>query len=233
MMEILLIEDDTAVVSLVRRGLADPNFNISVALSGTSGLDMALSNVYDLIILDIMLPGMDGLKVCKQIREHGRQVPVLILSALDQPEDIVDGFENDADDYLTKPFNMTELKARVSRFLRKKTDSKEKLQPNTLSLADLHLDLDSKSAKRAGNPIALTATEFRLLEYLIRNAKRVVSRMDILENVWHMEFNLSTNVVDVYINYLRNKIDKGFDKKLLHTKVGMGYILKDPDEATN
>lgn len=233
MMEILLIEDDTAVVSLIRRGLADPNFNISVALSGLSGLEMALSTTYDLIILDIMLPGMDGLKVCKKIREHGRQVPVLILSALDQPEDIVDGFENDADDYLTKPFNMSELKARVGRFLRKRADPIEKEQRNLLSLADLHLDLDSKSAARAGNPIALTATEFRLLEYLIRNAKRVVSRMDILENVWDMEFNLSTNVVDVYINYLRNKIDKGFDRKLLHTKVGMGYILKDPDETAN
>ncbi len=233
MMEILLIEDDTALVSLIRRGLADPSFNISVALSGPSGLEMALSNTYDLIILDIMLPGMDGLKVCKKIREHGRQVPVLILSALDQPEDIVDGFENDADDYLTKPFNMAELKARVSRFLRKKTDPVEKEQKNLLSLADLHLDLNGKSASRAGNSIALTATEFRLLEYLIRNAKRVVSRLDILENVWDMEFNLSTNVVDVYINYLRNKIDKGFDKKLLHTKVGMGYILKDPDETAN
>ena len=232
-MEILLIEDDTAVVSLIRRGLADLNFNISVSLNGATGLEMALSNTYDLIILDVMLPGMDGLKVCKKIRENGSQVPVLILSALDQPEDIVDGFENDADDYLTKPFNMAELKARVSRLSRKKVEIIEKPKENTLTFGDLTLDLDGKSASRAGNPIALTATEFRLLEYLIRSAKRVVSRIDILENVWSMEFNLSTNVVDVYINYLRNKIDKGYEKKLLHTKVGMGYILKDPDETAN
>ncbi|MFD2598680.1 response regulator transcription factor [Sphingobacterium corticis] len=233
MMEILLVEDDTAVVSLIRRGLAELDINISVALNGPSGLEMALANAYDLIILDVMLPGMDGLKVCRNIRKANDQVPILILSALDQPEDIVDGFENDADDYLTKPFNMEELKARVSRFSRKRNQAPEVLKSNLLVFADLTLDLDSKTAKRANNQIALTATEFRLLEYLIRNAKRVVSRMDILENVWSMEFNLSTNVVDVYVNYLRNKVDKGYEKKLLHTMVGMGYVLKDPDETAN
>lgn len=232
-MEILLVEDDSALVSLIRRGLSELNFNISVALNGLTGLEMALSGDYDLIILDIMLPGMDGLKVCRNIRQQKKQVPILILSALDQPEDIVDGFKNDADDYLTKPFNMEELKARVSRFSRKMNHAGQVEEINNLQFADLILDYTSKIAQRQHADIALTATEFRLLEFLMKNPKRVVSRMDILEHVWGMDFNLSTNVVDVYINYLRNKIDKGYDKKLLHTVVGMGYVLKEIDEVKN
>jgi two-component system, OmpR family, copper resistance phosphate regulon response regulator CusR len=232
-MEILLIEDDSSVVSLIRRGLSDLNFNISVALNGLTGLEMARAGNYDLIILDIMLPGMDGLKVCQNIRSSNREVSILILSALDQPEDIVDGFKYDADDYLTKPFNMDELRARVSRFSRKIGLIEKAERPNNLNFSDLVLDYDSRIAIRQNNEIILTATEFRLLEFLIKNQKKVVSRMDILESVWGMDFNLSTNVVDVYINYLRNKIDKGYDKKLLHTVVGMGYVLKEIDEAKN
>ncbi|MGJ1266617.1 response regulator transcription factor [Sphingobacterium spiritivorum] len=232
-MEILLVEDDSAVVSLIRRGLSELNFNISVALNGLTGLEMAVSGNYDLIILDVMLPGMDGLRVCRNIRQQKKNVPILILSALDQPEDIVDGFKSDADDYLTKPFNMEELKARVSRFSRKIGQTSKVEENSNLEFADLILDYSSKIAKRQDVDIALTATEFRLLEFLMKNQKRVVSRIDILESVWGMDFNLSTNVVDVYINYLRNKIDKGYDKKLLHTVVGMGYVLRDIDEIKN
>ncbi len=232
-MEILLVEDDSALVSLIRRGLSELDVNISVALNGLTGLDMALSGDYDLIILDIMLPGMDGLKVCRNIRLQKKHVPILILSALDQPEDIVDGFNNDADDYLTKPFNMEELKARVSRFSRKISQISPAKETENLQFSDLTLDYDSKIAQRQHINIALTATEFRLLEFLMKNPKKVVSRMDILENVWGMDFNLSTNVVDVYINYLRNKIDKGYEKKLLHTVVGMGYVLKEIDAVKN
>lgn len=232
-MEILLVEDDSALVSLIRRGLSELDFNISVALNGLTGLDMALSGDYDLIILDIMLPGMDGLKVCRNIRLQKKHVPILILSALDQPEDIVDGFKNDADDYLTKPFNMEELKARVSRFSRKISQISPPEETENLQFSDLTLDYHSKIAQRQHINIALTATEFRLLEFLMKNPKKVVSRMDILENVWGMDFNLSTNVVDVYINYLRNKIDKGYEKKLLHTVVGMGYVLKEIDAVKN
>ncbi|QQT26702.1 response regulator transcription factor [Sphingobacterium spiritivorum] len=232
-MEILLVEDDSAVVSLIRRGLSELNFNISVALNGLTGLEMAVSGSYDLIILDVMLPGMDGLKVCRNIRQQKKNVPILILSALDQPEDIVDGFKSDADDYLTKPFNMEELKARVSRFSRKISHTGIVEENTNLQFADLTLDYSSKIAKRQDADIALTATEFRLLEFLMKNQKRVVSRIDILEGVWGMDFNLSTNVVDVYINYLRNKIDKGYNKKLLHTVVGMGYVLRDIDEIKN
>ncbi|MGJ1386444.1 response regulator transcription factor [Sphingobacterium spiritivorum] len=232
-MEILLVEDDSAVVSLIRRGLSELNFNISVALNGLTGLEMAVSGSYDLIILDVMLPGMDGLRVCRNIRQQKKNVPILILSALDQPEDIVDGFKSDADDYLTKPFNMEELKARVSRFSRKIGQTSRAEENNNLEFADLILDYSSKIAKRQDVDIALTATEFRLLEFLMKNQKRVVSRIDILESVWGMDFNLSTNVVDVYINYLRNKIDKGYNKKLLHTVVGMGYVLREIDEIKN
>ncbi|MGJ1286114.1 response regulator transcription factor [Sphingobacterium spiritivorum] len=232
-MEILLVEDDSAVVSLIRRGLSELNFNISVALNGLTGLEMAVSGSYDLIILDVMLPGMDGLKVCRNIRQKKKNVPILILSALDQPEDIVDGFKSDADDYLTKPFNMEELKARVSRFSRKIGQTSRVEENNNLKFADLILDYSSKIAKRQDVDIALTATEFRLLEFLMKNQRRVVSRIDILESVWGMDFNLSTNVVDVYINYLRNKIDKGYNKKLLHTVVGMGYVLREIDEIKN
>lgn len=232
-MEILLVEDDSALVSLIRRGLSELDFNISVALNGLTGLDMALSGDYDLIILDIMLPGMDGLKVCRNIRLQKKHVPILILSALDQPEDIVDGFKNDADDYLTKPFNMEELKARVSRFSRKISQISPPEETENLQFSDLTLDYHSKIAQRQHINIVLTATEFRLLEFLMKNPKKVVSRMDILENVWGMDFNLSTNVVDVYINYLRNKIDKGYEKKLLHTVVGMGYVLKEIDAVKN
>jgi len=232
-LEILLIEDDSAVVSLIRRGLSDLDFNISVALNGLTGLEMAMAGAYDLIILDIMLPGMDGLKVCRNIRLANKQVAILILSALDQPEDIVDGFKNDADDYLTKPFNMEELKARVSRFSRKVVAVEKNEASINLSFSELTLDYDSKIARRKDNEINLTATEFRLLEYLMKNQRKVVSRVDILESVWGMDFNLSTNVVDVYINYLRNKIDKGYNKKLLHTVVGMGYVLKEVDEVKN
>lgn len=232
-MEILLVEDDSAVVSLIRRGLSELNFNISVALNGLTGLEMAVSGNYDLIILDVMLPGMDGLRVCRNIRQQKKNVPILILSALDQPEDIVDGFKSDADDYLTKPFNMEELKARVSRFSRKIGQTSKVEENSNLEFADLILDYSSKIAKRQDVDIALTATEFRLLEFLMKNQKRVVSRIDILESVWGMDFNLSTNVVDVYINYLRNKIDKGYNKKLLHTVVGMGYVLRDIDEIKN
>lgn len=225
-----MIEDDSAVVSLIHRGLSDLNFNFSVALDGLTGLEMAIKGSYDLIILDILLPSLDGLKVCRNIRQVNKQVSILILSALDQPQDIVDGFQNDADDYLTKPFNMDELRARVSRFSRKVTIVENVEGGSQLSFSELTLDYDSKLVRRQEHEINLTATEFRLLEYLLKNPKKVVSRIDILESVWGMDFNLSTNVVDVYMNYLRNKIDKGYDKKLLHTVVGMGYVLKEIDE---
>lgn len=229
-MEILLIEDETAVISLIRRGLTDFKCNISIALNGVAGLKMALIGNYDLILLDIMLPEMNGFEVCKEIRKTNQKVPILILSALDQTEDIVEGFKNEADDYLTKPFNIQELKARIGRFSRKIPFEELPVKKPTLMLLDLKLDLDSKIVWRGEKQITLTATEFRLLELLLKNKNKVLTRVDILADIWGINFTMSTNVVDVYINYLRKKIDKDFSVKLLHTKVGMGYVLRIPYE---
>ncbi|QBQ42670.1 response regulator transcription factor [Sphingobacterium psychroaquaticum] len=229
-MEILLVEDETAVISLIRRGLNSLGCNISVALNGKTGLAMALSNSYDLIILDVMLPEMSGFEVCRKIRQSNKKVPILILSALDQTEDIVEGFSSDADDYLTKPFNLEELRARVQRYGRKSTSTQRTIDDDLLSIADLTLNTARKTVVRGDKNVVLTATEFRLLEYLLNNKNIVLSRIDILEAVWGIGFNMSTNVVDVYMNYLRKKIDKDHRAKLLHTIVGMGYVLRLPHE---
>ncbi|ALL06144.1 two-component system response regulator [Pedobacter sp. PACM 27299] len=226
-MKILLIEDEIAVVSLIKRSLMDENvdLDISVAMDGLTGLKMAGMNQFDLIILDVMLPGMDGLEVCRNIRLTDPDVPIIILSALNQTEDIVAAFNLDADEYLTKPFKIDELKARVFRKSRK-TGTVRTTPANLLTISDLVLDKDSKSVTRAGKVIVLTATEHRLLEYLMQHMNRIITRVDILEEVWGMNFNLSTNVVDVYLNYLRKKIDKNFSPKLIHTVIGMGYVLR-------
>lgn len=226
-MKILLIEDEIAVVSLIKRSLMDENvdLDISVAMDGLTGLKMAGMNQFDLIILDIMLPGMDGLEVCRNIRLTDPDVPIIILSALNQTEDIVAAFNLDADEYLTKPFKIDELKARVFRKSRKSGTVKT-TPANLLTISDLVLDKDSKSVTRAGKVIVLTATEHRLLEYLMQHMNRIITRVDILEEVWGMNFNLSTNVVDVYLNYLRKKIDKNFSPKLIHTVIGMGYVMR-------
>lgn len=223
-MELLLIEDEPSVISLIERGLKEEGYNISIAMDGYTGLKMAGLNHYDLILLDVMLPGMNGLDVCKNIRMSNNEIPIIILTALNQTEDIVAAFERDADDYLTKPFRLEELKARINRYSRKsKTVSEQK---NMLTFDDLQLDRDSKSVQRGNTPIILTATEFRLLEFLMLNRNKVLTRIDILEEVWGMDVDLSTNVVDVYVNYLRKKIDKQFARKLIHTVIGMGYVIR-------
>jgi DNA-binding response OmpR family regulator len=222
--ELLLIEDEPSVISLIERGLKEEGYNISIAMDGYTGLKMAGLNHYDLILLDVMLPGMNGLDVCKNIRMSNNEIPIIILTALNQTEDIVAAFERDADDYLTKPFRLEELKARINRYSRKsKTVSEQK---NVLTFDDLQLDRDSKSVQRGNTPIILTATEFRLLEFLMLNRNKVLTRIDILEEVWGMDVDLSTNVVDVYVNYLRKKIDKQFARKLIHTVIGMGYVIR-------
>ncbi|WP_316839332.1 response regulator transcription factor [Pedobacter gandavensis] len=233
-MKVLLIEDEIAVVSLIKRGLMDDNneMDISVAMDGLTGLKMAGMHQFDLIILDVMLPGMDGLEVCRNIRLTDPDVPIIILSALNQTEDIVAAFNQDADEYMTKPFKIDELKARVYRKSRK-SGTVRATPANILSIADLVLDKDSKTVTRAGKVIVLTATEYRLLEYLMQNMNRIITRVDILEEVWGMDFNLSTNVVDVYLNYLRKKIDKNFSPKLIHTVIGMGYVLRVQDNYEN
>lgn len=222
-MKILVIEDEQSVSSFIRKGLEEQGHEVTQAFDGTTGLRTAFQKQFNLIILDIVLPGMNGLEVCKKLREEGGDsVPILMLTALGATDDIVTGLDAGADDYLGKPFKFKELMARVRAISRRKNLSSTTKQ---LHVADLELNLDSKKVNRSSKPIKLTAREFSLLEYLIRNKGRVVSRVDILENVWEVNFDMGTNVIDVYVNYLRNKIDKNFSPKLIHTVVGMGYVL--------
>lgn len=228
MKKILLIEDEANVVNLLKRGLEEDGYDISVAMDGKSGYEMAGRHNFDVLVIDIMLPGMNGLEICRNLREQNITTPILMLTALGSTENIVTGLDSGADDYLVKPFNFAELQARLRTLLRRKQNNNgsEPANNNILSIADLQLNPDTKTVSRAGKEVILTATEFRLTEYLLRNKNRVLSRMDILEYVWGVDFNMNTNVVDVYINYLRKKIDKDFEPKLIHTVVGMGYVLK-------
>jgi len=224
--KLLLVEDEPAVVSFVLRSLTEEGYEISVAPDGPLGLDMALHHGFDLIILDIMLPGMNGLEVCRRLRTGGLTTPILILTALGSTENVVAGLDSGADDYLAKPFKLAELLARIRSLLRRQPSAAPEA-PDQLSIADLILNSDLKTVTRQGKPIELTATEFRLLEYLLKNKRRVLSRMDILEKVWGIDFNMNTKVVDVYINYLRKKVDRDFEPRLIHTAVGMGYVLRE------
>ncbi|NLR59424.1 response regulator transcription factor [Chitinophaga polysaccharea] len=238
-MKLLLIEDEPAVVSVITRGLAEAGYEVSVAPDGNSGLQMALNNPsFRLIILDVMLPGLNGIEVCRSLRKAQLEVPILMLTALGTTENIVMGLDSGADDYLVKPFKLQELEARIRSLLRRKANNTDipvvPTSPAILSLADLELDTDTKTANRQGKTIALTATEYRLLEYLLKNPRKVLSRLEILEQVWGIEFNMNTKVVDVYINYLRKKINKHNPAELIHTVVGLGYMIREnkADENT-
>ncbi|WP_199139458.1 response regulator transcription factor [Pedobacter sp. ASV12] len=224
-MNLLLVEDEPNVVSVVSRGLADEGFTVSVAPDGQIGLDMAVNHHFDLVILDIMLPGINGLELCKLIKKAKPNVPIIMLTALGSTENVVKGLDNGADDYLVKPFKFAELFARIRTLLRRYGGQAN--QDQIINIADLQLNLSAKTVKRNQNEINLTATEYRLLEYMAKNKSKILSRIDILENVWDIDFNLGTNVVDVYVNYLRKKIDKDASQKLIHTAVGLGYVLKE------
>lgn len=226
MLNVLLVEDEISVGNLINKGLSERGYKISLAPDGDIGYEMATRNEFDIMILDIMLPGMNGLELCKRLRNNKIDTPILMLTALSSTENIVTGLDSGADDYLTKPFKFAELEARIRSLARRKNQ----IQPedtNILRVADLELNPDSKVVSRNGKKISLTSTEFRLLEFLMKNKGKVLSRMTILENVWGIDFNISTNVVDVYINYVRKKIENAFDRKLLHTVVGMGYVIKE------
>ncbi len=238
MKNILLVEDEVSVASFIRKGLTEEGYQVSVAMDGDSALQMSYQASFDVVILDIMLPGMNGLQVCRTIRESNKLIPILILTALGTTENILAGFEAEADDYLTKPFKFVELLARIRSLLRRveiplRPGEEPPSQAEILRLADLELNDYTKTVRRAGKVITLTSTEYKLLYLLLRQPKRVFSRSEILEIVWSVNFDLSTNVVDVYINYLRKKIDKDFDRKLIHTVIGMGYVMKEPDENAN
>jgi DNA-binding response OmpR family regulator len=223
-MNILLIEDEPSVISLIQRSFSSSGYNTSVAMDGKTGLQMALNNDFDLIILDLMIPVLSGMEVCKNFRNKNTHTPLLMLTALSTTENIVAGLDGGADDYMTKPFKLAELNARVRTLTRRSGTRPD--EGDKLTFSDIELDRATKIVTRAGKKIALTATEFRLLEFLLANRNRVLSRMEILESVWDINFNLGTNVVDVYINYLRKKIDANSDNKIIHTVFGMGYVMR-------
>ncbi|KPJ63161.1 transcriptional regulator [candidate division WOR-1 bacterium DG_54_3] len=222
-MRILLIEDEIKVANFIERGLKEEYYVVDVAKDGENGIYLAEVNVYDLIILDIMLPGKDGVSVCRELRNKKIDVPILMLTAKDRVQDKVLGLDAGADDYLTKPFAFEELLARVRALLRRKN----KRTSPVLKVADLELNQLTHKVNRAGKEIMLTMKEYNLLEYLMLNANHIVTRTMISEHVWNESFDSFTNVIDVYINYLRSKIDKGFGTELIHTIRGIGYILKE------
>jgi len=218
-----VVEDEKKVASFIKRGLKEQKYAVDVAYTGDDGLFMAESNPYDLIVLDIMLPGKDGIFICRQIRKKNLKVPILMLTARDEIEDKISGLDSGADDYLTKPFAFGEFLARVRALTRRNNDVKAA----KLKVADLELDRLTHKAVRSGKEIELTSTEYALLEYLMLNANQVVTRTMISEHVWDYDFDSFSNVINVYVNYLRKKIDAGFDKKLIHSIRGTGYILKE------
>ena len=225
-MKVLVVEDEPGVSSFIKKGLEENGIQVTQAFDGITGLKTALRTQFDVVVLDIIMPEMNGLEVCARLRaEYGGEVSILMLTAAGTSNDIVEGLNTGADDYLTKPFKFKELLARIHALARRKT-----LTPRVLRARDLVLNTDTKEAQRAGKKIDLTAREYRLLEYLLRNKNRVVARMDILENVWDVNHDLGTNVVEVYINYLRKKIDHAFDSPLIKTIVGMGYTIKESHE---
>jgi len=224
-MRVLVIEDEKKIASFIERGLKEQKFAVDVAAEGEQGLYLAEINPYDVILLDVMLPDKDGFTICKEIRKKMNNTPILILTARDAVQDRVNGLNAGADDYLSKPFAFAELLARIRALLRR--ESKHKL--DVLKEGDLELNLQTREVRRANKIIKLTNKEFALLEYLLSHAKEVVTRTMISEHVWNEHFDSFTNVIDVHIRYLRAKIDKGFQRKLIHTIRGSGYILKDSD----
>ncbi len=222
-MRILVVEDEKKVAQFICQGLEEEHYTVDVALDGGEGEMLALTGAHDLLILDVMLPRKSGIDITRSVRERGKTVPILMLTAKATTRDKVEGLDSGADDYLTKPFAFAELLARVRSLLRRGAAEKTA----TLALADLELDTVSHRARRAGRPIDLTMKEYALLEFLLRNKDRVLSRTIISEHIWDYNFDTGTNLIDVYVNHLRSKIDAGFDTKLIHTVRGVGYVMKE------
>ncbi len=227
-MEILLIEDEPKTLHSLRQGLEENGYTVSFAFDGTTGLQMARKGNFGMIISDIIMPGINGLDLCRQLRTEGIQIPVLMLTALGATDDVVTGLDAGADDYLVKPFEFRELLARV-RALAKRSRPEQPASA-TIRYADLELNTETREVSRQGKAIELTPREFALLHYLLQHPGRVFSKAEIAANVWDVDFDTGTNVVEVYVNYLRKKIDRQFDSKLIHTRPGMGYFLKEEKE---
>ncbi len=225
---ILVVEDDPKVASIIQAALETQDHKVQLAFDGKLGLNLFNQQKFDLIIVDVMLPDISGFEVCSAIRSGNQSIPVLFLTALGTLENKIKGFNAGADDYLVKPFEILELQARVRAMLRrnKKPEEKEPEEFPVLKFDDLELDLATRQARRQGRIIDLTQKEFQLLELFMRNPRRVIAKSEIAENVWEITFDTGTNIIEVYVNYLRNKIDKPFDHHLIHTVKGMGYIMK-------
>ena len=225
-LRILIVEDEKKIADTLKMGLMEHGFDVEVAYDGKIGLQLFANIHFDLIILDINLPGLNGYELCKEIRSTNEKIPIIMLTSMSMLNDKIEGYHAGADDYMVKPFEFRELLLKI-KVLLKRTVAKDLIAGNVLKAGDLMLNLDSKEVIRGGNKIKLTAKEFQLLEYLLRNKNRMVSRADLAINVWDIDFDTNTNVIDVYISYLRNKVDKPFDQKLIHTHIGMGYMLKE------
>ena len=223
---ILIVEDEKKIADTIKFGLSEFGFDVEVSYDGIVGLHLFNAQDFNLVILDINLPGMNGYELCKAIRSKNQQIPIIMLTSMIALKDKVEGYDSGADDYMIKPFEFKELLMKI-RALLKRTMNQSLPVGNFLKASDLEMNLDSKEVKRDDKIINLTSKEFQLLEYLLRNKNKVLSRVDIAINVWDVDFETNTNVIDVYISYLRNKVDKGFQHKLIQTQVGMGYILKE------
>lgn len=226
--KILIVEDEPKVAGFLKKGLEESNFEAEIAYDGVTGKAMALSNDYDLIILDINLPLLNGFQLCKIIRDNDQNIPILMLTALGGLEEKVKGFDYGADDYLLKPFEFIELLARINALLKR---TKRNITPiAVIKIADMEMNRNLKTVTRSGRKIELSAKEFALLEYLVLNKDRVVSRLELIEKVWDINFDTGTNVVDVFINFLRKKMDNDFYPKLIHTRFGLGYVFREGEE---
>lgn len=223
--KILIVEDHVKMADSISKGLEENGFTTDVAYDGFIGKRLSDSNDYSLIILDINLPLLNGYELCTEIRKKDPQVPIIMLTALGSTEDKLLGFDKGADDYIVKPFEFRELLARIKALLKRMPVTKK--SQSILRVADLEMDTESKTVKRGDDYIELTAKEFSLLEYLVRNTGKVISKADIADKIWNINFDTGTNVIEVYVNFLRKKIDKNYPIKLIHTQIGMGYVLKE------
>lgn len=226
MSKILVIEDDARVAELTKKGLEENGFQVTVAFDGAMGLRLFRQTEFDIVLSDIIMPGLNGFELCKEIRTINPDIPILMLTALGTTDDKLDGFDAGADDYMVKPYDFRELVARINVLLKRKTKPSA-AQAEEIGFADLKIDLKAQKAYRNGNYIKLSPKEYKLLLYMVENAGRVLTRNEIADKVWDTHFDTGTNFIDVYINYLRKKVDKDFETKLIHTRTGMGFILTD------
>lgn len=227
-MRILVIEDEERVAGLIQKGLEEMNFVVTTVSTGAVGRDLALSGIFDLIVTDVLLPDLDGIEVCKSIRKELPDLPIIMLTALGTTDDKVGGFDAGANDYLVKPFDFRELYVRIRELLKRAGAQSTRNKKTILKAGDLEMNLHTRIVRRNNREINLTPKEFRLLEYMMNHQGRVLSRAEIAENVWGTVFDTGTNFIDVYINYLRKKIDRDHNVKLIQTRPGVGFIFKEP-----